>query len=174
MNWVWEALRADQQLLVYGGSVLWGVLLVMAGLWLLLAERWLFARFASAALVNRWHQQWLGRRERRSWFAEQIRRQRLAGLHSLLQRRLELISTLIALCPMLGLLGTVTGMIQVFDVITHHGSGDARLMAAGIAQATLPTLAGLVAALSGLVGRSVLLRAIRRRQHSLALALEME
>jgi len=174
MNWLWEALRANQQLLLYGGSVLWGVLLVMTGLWLLLAERWLFARFASAALVDRWQSQWLNRRERRSWFAGQIRRQRLANLQSMLQRRLEVISSLIALCPMLGLLGTVTGMIQVFDVITRHGSSDARLMAAGIAQATLPTLAGLVAALSGLIGRSILLRAIRRRQHSLAIALEME
>jgi len=174
MNWLWQVLQADYQLLLQGGAVLWCVLLVMTGLWLLLVERWLFARVSSAGLVSQWRRQWLTRDERQSWSSEQIRRQRLAGLQALLMRRLELITALIALCPMLGLLGTVTGMIQVFDVIALHGSNDVSLLAAGIAQATLPTLAGLVAALSGLIGRSLLLRAIQRRQHSLEMALEME
>jgi biopolymer transport protein ExbB len=51
---------------------------------------------------------------------------------------------------MLGLLGTVTGMIEVFDVMAG-GSGNARGMAAGVSKATLPTMAGMVAALSGML-----------------------
>ena len=61
-----------------------------------------------------------------------------------------MIKTLVALCPLLGLLGTVTGMISVFDVMSLSGSGNARGMAAGVSKATLPTMAGMVAALSGL------------------------
>jgi biopolymer transport protein ExbB len=57
---------------------------------------------------------------------------------------------LVALAPFLGLLGTVTGMIEVFDVMAITGSGNARAMAAGISKATLPTMAGMVVALSGL------------------------
>ena len=60
-----------------------------------------------------------------------------------------LIKVLIAICPLLGLLGTVTGMIAVFDVMTYSGGGNARAMAGGVSMATIPTMAGMVAALSG-------------------------
>ena len=59
-----------------------------------------------------------------------------------LQRGLQIIKSLVALCPMLGLLGTVTGMIEVFDVMAIAGSGNVRGMAGGISKATLPTMAG--------------------------------
>ena len=59
------------------------------------------------------------------------------------------IKALIAVCPLLGLLGTVTGMIAVFDVMSYSGSGNARALAAGVSMATVPTMAGMVAALSG-------------------------
>jgi biopolymer transport protein ExbB len=59
--------------------------------------------------------------------------------------------TLITVCPMLGLLGTVTGMIEVFDVMAIAGSGNTRAMASGVSKATIPTMAGMVAALSGMM-----------------------
>ena len=63
-----------------------------------------------------------------------------------------MIKTLVSLAPLLGLLGTVTGMIGVFEVLATTGGGDARSMAAGVSQATIPTMAGMVAALSGVFG----------------------
>ena len=57
---------------------------------------------------------------------------------------------MVAICPLLGLLGTVTGMIEVFDVVTTLGTGNARAMASGISRATIPTMAGMVVALPGL------------------------
>jgi biopolymer transport protein ExbB len=68
-----------------------------------------------------------------------------------LERGLPLIGTIVAVCPMFGLLGTVTGMIEVFDVMAVAGSGNARGMAAGVSKATLPTMAGMVGALSGML-----------------------
>ncbi|MEO0879265.1 MAG: MotA/TolQ/ExbB proton channel family protein, partial [Pseudomonadota bacterium] len=62
-----------------------------------------------------------------------------------------LIRVLVAVTPLLGLLGTVTGMTEVFDVMAVTGSSNARLMAGGISKATIPTMAGLVASLSGLI-----------------------
>ena len=47
------------------------------------------------------------------------------------------------------MMGTVTGMIQVFDVMAISGSGNARSMASGVSKATIPTMAGMVGALSG-------------------------
>jgi len=60
-----------------------------------------------------------------------------------------LIKTLVAMCPLIGLLGTVTGMIGVFETMAAQGTSNPRLMAAGISMATIPTMAGMVAALSG-------------------------
>jgi biopolymer transport protein ExbB len=48
---------------------------------------------------------------------------------------------------MLGLLGTVTGMIQVFEVMAYMGSGNPRAMANGVSAATIPTMAGMVISL---------------------------
>ena len=66
------------------------------------------------------------------------------------RRFLPIIKAVMAILPLLGLLGTVTGMIAVFDVMAFAGTGNARLMAAGVSKATIPTMSGLVAALSGL------------------------
>ena len=54
-------------------------------------------------------------------------------------------------CAFVGLLGTVTGMIEVLQVMACNGGGDARAMAGGVSKATLPTMAGMVVALSGFV-----------------------
>ena len=51
--------------------------------------------------------------------------------------------------PSIGLMGTVTGMISVFEVMGYTGTST-RLMASGISMATIPTMAGMVASLSGL------------------------
>jgi len=62
-------------------------------------------------------------------------------------KHLKLIPSFIALLPMFGLMGTVTGMIQVFDVMAFMGSGNPRAMANGVTAATIPTMAGMVVAL---------------------------
>ncbi len=61
-----------------------------------------------------------------------------------------MIQACVALCPLLGLLGTVTGMIEVFHVMASSGTSNARAMAGGVSKATVPTMAGMVAALSAL------------------------
>ena len=66
-----------------------------------------------------------------------------------INRNISIIQTCIVLAPLLGLLGTVTGMIEVFQVMAFNGGGDARAMAGGVSKATLPTMAGMVAAVSG-------------------------
>lgn len=84
------------------------------------------------------------------WQQQGIRTKLLSQYQSQLQARLASIRLLIKLCPLLGLLGTVSGMIHVFDVIAITGNSDAKAMAAGIYRATVPTMAGLMLALSGL------------------------
>ena len=67
-----------------------------------------------------------------------------------------IIQILIALCPVLGLLGTVTGMIEVFDVVSFFGTGNARALASGITKATLPTMTGMAISIVGLLTFTIL------------------
>ena len=57
---------------------------------------------------------------------------------------LSMIETCVALCLLFGLLGTVTGMIEVFNAMAVQG-GNARSMAAGVSMATIPTMSGMIA-----------------------------
>ncbi len=68
------------------------------------------------------------------------------GAHeaTLLQNNLRAIGALANLTPMLGLLGTVVGMIKAFDVISSAGTGDPGLVASGISEALITTAAGLI------------------------------
>ena len=85
-----------------------------------------------------------------SWVLNKIKSKNISVINVAANRNLLLIQGLIALCPLLGLLGTVTGMIEVFDIMAITGTGNARAMASGIAKATLPTMAGLFISIVGL------------------------
>ncbi len=71
-------------------------------------------------------------------------------------------------------MGTVTGMINVFDVMGMIGNSNARQMAAGISLATIPTMAGMVASLSGLYFENLLESQARKAKHVLAEKLTYE
>lgn len=80
----------------------------------------------------------------------EIREALKSQFSSKLNITLPIIKLFVAIVPLLGLLGTVWGMIEIFDVIAVHGTGDARAMAGGISMATLPTMSGMAVAISGL------------------------
>lgn len=73
-----------------------------------------------------------------------------------LEKGLSMLKLLAALAPMLGLLGTVTGMIETFQVITQFGNGDPKVMAGGISMALITTVLGLVAAMPLLLAHNML------------------
>lgn len=73
-----------------------------------------------------------------------------------LERGLSMLKLFAALAPMLGLLGTVTGMIETFQVITQFGNGDPKVMAGGISMALITTVLGLVAAMPLLLAHNIL------------------
>lgn len=67
-----------------------------------------------------------------------------------MDRHLTLIAVLAGIAPLLGLLGTVTGMMATFDVITVFGTGNAKAMAGGISEALITTQTGLMVSIPGL------------------------
>ena len=136
--------------LATGGDVLKVIFLTAFFLWVLIVERLLFFKKRCPQITRQTIESWNERTDKTSWFAKKIRECKISQLHSELTHNIPFIKTLVALCPLLGLLGTVTGMIAVFDVMALTGTGNARLMASGISMATIPTMAGMVTALSGL------------------------
>jgi biopolymer transport protein ExbB len=133
-----------------GGDVMWALLAVSVTLWALLIERFLYFHKEYRSARERRLALWQSRAERRSWQAQRIRETLVSEMRLELFRTLPIIRVLIALCPMLGLLGTVLGMMDVFEVMRITGSNDARAMASGVSNATITTMAGLVVAISGL------------------------
>ena len=133
-----------------GGNVLLVIAFATAVMWTLIYERFWYFRTLHRQEVARVRGLWNARFERASWEAGHIRRMLISDVRLKLMAGVGPIQTLIKVAPMLGLLGTVTGMIEVFDVMAG-GSGNARGMAAGVSKATLPTMAGMVAAISGMI-----------------------
>ena len=130
-----------------GGDVLWGILVLTIILWWFVLERgWYFFSGFSADRDARL-QQWFDRPERSSWYANYERDRLISELECLMMKNMLVIPTFIALLPLMGLLGTVTGMIQVFDVMANLGSGNPRAMANGVSAATLPTMSGMLVAI---------------------------
>ncbi len=133
-----------------GGLVLWAILVASVLMWTLIIERYLFVYLIHPTQVKKMIADWQHRTERNSWYAQKIRQGMIAESTAALKHYLMAIRTLIVALPMLGLLGTVDGMIQTFDVLTVFGTGNARGMAGGISVALITTMGGLVAALSGM------------------------
>lgn len=87
-----------------------------------------------------------------------------------MERYLPTLSTIAAVAPLLGLLGTVIGMIKVFTAITLIGVGDASALAGGISEALITTAAGLITAIPAMIAH----RFFQRRVDSLVVTMEQE
>ncbi|MEL7401058.1 MAG: MotA/TolQ/ExbB proton channel family protein [Pseudomonadota bacterium] len=151
-----------------GGPVLYGILLLSILLWCLIIERLWFFYIDQPRAVKQLAGDWLQRQDHRSWTARKIRSAIISRHQQDAQTFLSTVGILIAICPLMGLLGTVWGMVSVFDVLAVTGTGNARAMANGISQATIPTMAGLVVALTGLYFRTRFKRLSERAVHKLA------
>ena len=133
-----------------GGPVLIVILLASILLWCLIIERYWFFLFGYKSKLKDIIQNWQQRKDKNNWYSIKIRDGLLTEVNIIARHNLKPINTLIAVLPLLGLLGTVTGMITIFDVMNLFGTGNARGMAEGISRALLPTTAGLVTSIAGL------------------------
>jgi len=145
-----EAQRAVQIFLERGGDVLFAIMLLAFALWLLIMERLVYNWFYHRRVFNDAVAKWEARQDKKSWYAAQYRTMLISQAKSQINANVPMIKTLIAMAPLMGLLGTVTGMVQVFDVMAVLGSGNARAMADGVSKATIPTMSGMVVAISGI------------------------
>jgi biopolymer transport protein ExbB len=139
-----------------GGSVLWVIAILLLIKFSLVFERLWFLHSTHAKRVKQTLATWNARTDKSSWCARQIRTMMISEISLDLKSTMPLIESLVVICPLLGLLGTVTGMIEVFFVMALTGGGDAKSMAGGVSKATIPTMAGMVGALSGIFASNLL------------------
>lgn len=169
-----EASAAIKAFLDQGGSVLLLIAALAFVMWTLIFERVWYFKGGLKGDVQRSFDIWETRPERKSWNARQVRQALISRVHDKVDTNMDMIATLVSLCPLMGLLGTVTGMIEVFNVLAMTGGGDAKQMAGGVSRATIPTMAGMVAALSGLFANTYLTRVAEREKQLFADHLTMD
>lgn len=157
-----------------GGFLMYWIAALTFVMWTLIFERAWYFKGGLKGDVQQALASWEARKERKSWNAHQIRAAMISRMSSKINSNMDMIVTLIALCPLMGLMGTVTGMIEVFSVLSLTGGGDAKSMAGGVSKATIPTMAGMVAALSGIFANTYLARIAEREDHLFADHLTMD
>ncbi len=132
-----------------GGPVTWVILFASILMWALILDRYWFYLVLLPGERQRTETIW----HALSHLTVEMKRRRREALIATYGRRirrfLSSIRTLTGVLPLLGLLGTVSGMIDTFDVMAEFGQRNVRGMASGISQALFTTMAGLMTALSG-------------------------
>lgn len=137
-------------LVATGGPVMGVIFATSALMWALILERYWYLLVVHPRSVRTVVERWTAREDHDSWHARRIREGLVSETSMAVGRFLMPIGTLTALLPMLGLLGTVAGMIETFEAISAFGATNAKGLAGGISKALLTTMAGLVTSLSGL------------------------
>src|SRR5690606_1960340 len=160
----WEGVRdfMDQ-----GGVVLYAIAVLIFVMWTFIFERIWYYKVALGKDVDEALNAWEARAERKSERGHQVRDALISRVSEKIDQSMPMIKTMVALAPLFGLLGTVTGMISVFEIMAITGGGDAKSMSSGVSKATIPTMSGMVAALSGVFGHTYLERVANREKQLL-------
>lgn|SRR5690554_6014273 len=174
MQALMDAFAAIGAFMDQGGPLMYYIAALTFVMWTLAFERVWYFKGGLKGDVQQSLDAWEARKERKSWNARQIREAMISRMTGKIEANMDMIGTLVALCPLMGLLGTVTGMIEVFSVLAATGGGDAKQMAGGVSKATIPTMAGMVAALSGLFANTYLTRIADRENQLFADHLTMD
>lgn len=168
------AISGLQSFLETGGDVLVAIMVATFIMWAFILERFAYWRLSFPVDRRRAIAEWRGVPDKFSRPSHWRREKIISEVRQRAEQNVELIKTLVAIAPLLGLLGTVTGMVAVFDVMAATGSSSARGMSAGVSKATIPTMAGMVSALSGLFLSNLVERAAKNNINRLADDMQIE
>lgn len=154
--------------LVAGGWIMLAILGLSTVMWILILDRYVFLWRQEKILAREIVAEWHARRSHSQLVNHRLREGLTAGFHNRLSSWIGTIQVITAILPLLGLLGTVSGMIKTFEVMTVFGTGNVRGMAEGISQALVTTMAGLLTALTGMYFANDLKERFERETEHLA------
>ncbi|MES2605514.1 MAG: MotA/TolQ/ExbB proton channel family protein [Pseudomonadota bacterium] len=141
---------AVSELVKGGGPYVFWIFATGVLLWAIILERYLFFFSVLPKQVKRLTDEWNARKDHTSWSARQIRQMMISKLNAAMTNSFPIMQVLVPLSPLLGLVGTVSGMLEVFDSMALRGSADAQTMASGVSHAMICTMTGLAVSISGL------------------------
>lgn len=143
-----QVVYAVSNFLDQGGASLYVIFTVAVLMVALVIERFFYIYYFSGKDREELSALWEEHQSKKD--AEKIREALKNMFEQKLYAGIAVIKMLVTISPLLGLFGTVYGMIEIFDVIAQTGTGDARAMAGGISMATLSTMSGMAVAITGL------------------------
>ena len=162
-----------QAFLDRGGPVLLVIMLATFFMWGLILERVFYFRFAHKQVAADAIAEWRSRSDRKSTLAHWVKDKLVSEVRMKAEQNVQLTKAMVALAPLLGLLGTVTGMVAVFDIMAITSGADAKAMSAGVSRATIPTMSSLVSSLSGILFTSGMDRRVNRSVQQVEDAMEI-
>lgn len=151
---MFDFIRTFNNFIDQGGPIVFVLFFISIYLFVLLAAKFKFLFFEIADIQKSFELK-VNSIEKDDFYLLNLSIQK-ADFKSVVLKDFTTIQILITLCPVLGLLGTVTGMIEVFDVVSFFGTGNARALASGITKATLPTMTGMAISIVGLLTFTIL------------------
>jgi biopolymer transport protein ExbB len=163
-----DPISAFHQMRLLGGPVVTWIFLCCLLMWFLVIERAWYFKKVLPKHIDETVRTWRERPERSSWGAHQIRKALISRVNLGMTSNLLLLKVLVPMAPLLGLVGTVMGMLNVFDSMAALGSADARSMATGVSEAMVCTLSGLLVSVTGLYPVHYFPRRARRETQLLA------
>lgn len=162
-----EQLKLVNHFIDQGGFPLWAILIASLTILVIFFERCLYLNLVFPQQICQWQRDWENRHDKQSWPAQRIRDALIGQGTAYLNQYKWLLKVAIAVCPLLGLMGTVSGMVLVFDELAFFGTGNPRIMSAGIFKATIPTMAGMLVAIIGLILQRIIMRLSLHKQNAL-------
>jgi biopolymer transport protein ExbB len=141
---------AVKELIADGGPFVYAIFGSGVLMWALILERYLYFTTVLPSIAKQTIKQWSARPDHTSWCARQIRQMMISKVNAAMTFGFPLMQVLVPLSPLLGLVGTVSGMLEVFDSMALRGSADARTMASGVSTAMVCTMTGLAVSITGL------------------------
>jgi biopolymer transport protein ExbB len=150
LDFLFAPFTAVADLVRAGGVAVEWIFIACLLMWTITIERYRYFKHVLPKEAESILAQWNARKDKSSWTARQIRQAMISRLAVAMNANLPVLRVLVPLCPLLGLLGTVTGMLEVFDAMAARGSADARTMASGVSQAMVCTMTGLAVSITGL------------------------
>jgi biopolymer transport protein ExbB len=148
--WMAGPFDAMDRLFEAGGPVVRWIFLAALVMWTLIVERYWFFNVTLPRRMAEIQREWDARTSRKTWTSRRIRAAMIAELNVAMKQGLALMRVIVPITPLLGLLGTVGGMLQVFDVMALKGAVDARVMAYGVSHAMVCTLTATPRPVSGM------------------------
>ena len=141
---------AVADLVEQGGPAVEWIFIGCLVMWTITLERYWFFKHQLPKMADESLTKWRARQDHESWTARQIRKAMISRLNVAMNANMPILRVLVPLSPLLGLLGTVGGMLEVFDAMAARGSADARAMASGVSRAMVCTMTGLAVSIAGI------------------------